>query len=67
MIGHASSIQYIVSIEVLKSGRITYVSQDGNQEFISLLTCIYVNKSILLSALIYSEKLKILQDIWILD
>ena len=56
MIKHASSTQHVMPVEALKSGRITYISQDGNREFISLLVYICADGLILPPALIYSKK-----------
>ena len=43
----------MVFMKVLKSGRITYISQDRSREFFSLLACICVNNTALPSTLIY--------------
>jgi hypothetical protein len=39
--------------EAYKSGRIHFIAQDGNQEFISLLTYIYTDGTLIPPALIY--------------
>ena len=57
-------MQYILSREALKQGRIIYAVQD-NREFITLLACIYKDGTILLSALIYKGEPETIQDIWL--
>ena len=52
-IGMASATQRIMTLKALLSGRITHASQDGSQEFISLLAYISATKAALPSALIY--------------
>ena len=49
----ASATQRIMTLEALLSGRITYASQDGSREFLSLLAYIYADGSALPPALIY--------------
>ena len=53
LIGMASAIQRIMTLEALLSGRITHASQDGSREFLSLLACICADGSALPPALIY--------------
>ena len=53
LIGMASATQRIMSLEALHSGRITHASQDGSQEFLSLLASICTDGSALPPALIY--------------
>lgn len=56
-----------MTLEALKSGRITHASQDGSREFISLLACICADGSTLPPALIYQGESGTLQDSWIED
>ena len=56
-----------MTFEALLSGQITHASQDGSQEFISLLVCICADRSVLPPALIYQGDSGTLQDIWIED
>ena len=63
LIGQASVTKRIMSVEALKSGRITHASQDGSREFISLLACISAMGAYLPPALIY--KGEHLQDSWL--
>ena len=65
VIGQASIIQRIMSLEAFESGRITHASQDGSREFISLLACISANDVALPPALII--KGEHLQDSWLED
>ena len=58
-------IKRIVSREALKSRRIIGASQDGNREFITLITSIYTDRSYLPPALIYKGESKDLQDSWL--
>ena len=57
----------IVSYKVLKSQHILSVSQDGSQEFISLIVAICADGSHILPALIYKGKLHDMQDTWLDD
>ena len=66
MIGQAGAIQRIISREALENGRITYASQDGSREFISLLACINATGAALPPSLIYKGE-SILQDTWLED
>ena len=52
-----------MTLEALKSKRITHVNHDDSREFISLLICICVNDTALSSALIYREES--IQNIWL--
>ena len=56
LIGIASVIQRILSLEVLLSKRIIYASQDGNREFIILLACISAAGIALSPAIIYQSE-----------
>jgi hypothetical protein len=53
IIGQASAIKRIMSLEALRSGRITHASQDNNREFLSLLACIGADGDVLPPTLIY--------------
>ena len=55
----------IILFESLKEKRITSTSQDGNREFITLITSICADGSHLPSALIYKSESYDLQDIWL--
>ena len=66
MIGQAGATQRIMSREALENGRITYASQDGSREFISLLACINATGAALPPSLIYKGE-SILQDTWLED
>ena len=67
LIGMASAVKQIMTLEALESGRITHASQDGSREFISLLACICANGTALPPALIYRGDSKTLQDTWLED
>ena len=67
LIGMASAVKRIMTLEALESGRITHASQDGSREFISLLACICANGTALPPALIYRGDSKTLQDTWLED
>ena len=67
MIGQASATKRIMSREALESGRITYASQDGSREFISLLACISATGVTLPPALIYKGDSTTLQNTWVED
>ncbi len=66
MIGQAGATQRIMSREALENGRITYASQDGSREFISLLACINATGAALPPSLIYKGE-STLQDTWLED
>jgi DDE superfamily endonuclease len=53
--------------EAYKQGRIRYVSQDGNREFISLLACACADGTTLPPALIYQGSSGDLQNTWMED
>ena len=55
-----------MSREALENGRITYASQDGSREFISLLACINATGAALPPSLIYKGE-STLQDTWLED
>ena len=63
----ASATQRIMTLKALLSSRITHTSQDGNREFISLLTYICANGTALPPALIYQGESGTLQDTWLED
>ena len=65
LIGYASAIKRIMTLEAYESGRITHALQDGNREFISLLACICANGTALPPALIYRGES--IQDTWLDD
>ena len=67
ILGTASSLKQIMTLEALKSDRITHVSQDGSWQFISLLASIGANGVALPPALIYKGKSRTLQDTWVDD
>ena len=56
LIGIASVTQRILSLEALLSRRITYASQDGNREFITLLVYISAAGIALPPAIIYQSE-----------
>lgn len=56
-----------MSREEYESGRIQYVQQDGNREFISLLACVCADGSALPPALIYQGTSGDLQNSWVED
>jgi hypothetical protein len=58
----AHAIKRIMTHDALKKGKIMGASQDGSQEFISLLACICANGTALPLALIYLGKSCDLQD-----
>ena len=60
LIRMVSVIQRIITFEALLSSRITYISQDGSREFISLLVYIYANGTALPPAFIYQGESSIL-------
>ena len=60
-----AAIKRIMTFEAYESDRITHVSHDDSQEFISLLTCICVNDTALSSTLIYRNEA--IQDSWLKD
>ncbi len=57
----------IISIEALKSKKLLGASQDGNREFITLITTIRANGSCIPPALIYQGASHDLQDTWLDD
>ena len=57
----------IMSKKAHETSRITSASQDGNQEFISLLTCVSAIGVALPLALLYKGELGDLQDGWLQD
>ena len=67
LISMASAVKRIMTLEALESGRLTYASQDGSCEFISLLACICANGTALPPALIYRGDSKKLKDTWLED
>ena len=67
IIGQAARTQRIMTSEALEAGRITFASQDGSREFISLLACISATGVALPPALIYKGDSTTLQSSWIED
>ena len=67
MIGFMAAVKRIMTLEAFESGRITFATQDGSREFISLLACICANGTALPPALIYRGDSKVLQDTWLED
>ena len=63
----ANQTQRIMSIEALRSGRVTHASHDGSQEFNSLLTCIAADGTSLPPALINQGEVRVFQDTWLED
>jgi hypothetical protein len=53
--------------ESLKTAQCKYTYQDGNREFISLLACICIDGTTLLSALIYQSNSYDIQSTWVQD
>ena len=56
-----------MSIEALKSGRITNAKTDGNREFLNLLACICADGTKLSVGLIYKGESHDLQESWVDD
>ena len=56
-----------MTTDALKSGRIIGASQDGSQEFTSLLACICADVSKLPPALIYKSESHDLMSSWVSD
>jgi hypothetical protein len=54
-----------MSLEALRSGRITHAVTDGNREFVTLLACVCADGSKILVGLIYKGELYDLQDSWV--
>ena len=67
LIDRSDIFKRIMSKQVYKEAKITHIQQDGNRQFISLLTCIYADESKLPSTLIYQGASHDLQDTWIED
>ena len=67
LIGMINQTQRIMSIEALRSGRITHACQDESREFISLFACIAADETALPSALIYQGEARVFQDTWLKD
>ena len=61
------TIKHIVSIKQLKSKKLLGASQDGSQEFISLLASICTDSTALTPILIYENKSGNLQNNWLED
>jgi hypothetical protein len=53
IIGFSNVVKHIMSLEAYKSGRIQHAQIDGNREFISLVTSICIDSSLVLLALVY--------------
>jgi len=54
-----------MTLEALKSGRITHTMTDGNREFITLMACICADGTSLPVSLIYKGESHDLQDSWV--
>lgn len=67
LIGHASATKRILTRSAYEQGRVRYVQQDGNREFVSLLACVCADGSALPPALIYKGASHDLQDTWLED
>jgi hypothetical protein len=67
IIGMAAVTKRIMSKKAHETGRITGASQDGNQEFISLLACVSAIGVALPPALLYKGESGDLQDGWLQD
>jgi hypothetical protein len=67
IIGMAAVMKRIMSKKAHETNRITSASQDGNQEFISLLTYVSAIGVALPPALLYKGELGDLQDGWLQD
>ena len=65
LISYASATQQIIFLEIFKSERIQYISEDSNKEFISLLAYISANSTALPLILIYKDNSFSLQDTWL--
>ena len=55
----------IMTLEALRSRRITYTMTDGNREFVILMACICANRTSIPVSLIYKGELHDLQDSWV--
>jgi hypothetical protein len=58
-------VYQIMTLEALRSGKITYTMTDGNWEFVTLLACICVNGMSTPVSLIYKGESHDLQDSWV--
>ena len=56
LIDYVSAIKRIMSLDAYESDRIIHVLQNGNREFMNLVTCICVNNIALSFALIYQDE-----------
>jgi hypothetical protein len=67
IIGFSNVVKRIMSLEALKSGRITNAQTDGNREFISLVASICANGTSIPPALVYKGESHDLQSSWLDD
>jgi hypothetical protein len=67
LIGMAAITERIMVKKAYETGRITDVSQDGNREFINLLTCVSAVEIALPPALLYQGESEGLRDGWLQD
>jgi prepilin-type processing-associated H-X9-DG protein len=67
IIGLANRTKRIMSIEALRSGRITHALTDGNCEFVTLLACICADGTKIPVGLIYKGESYNLQNTWVDD
>jgi hypothetical protein len=65
IIGLSNVVKRIMSLEALRSGRITNAQTDGNREFISLLAGICVDGTSIPPALVYKGTSHDLQSSWL--
>jgi hypothetical protein len=65
LLGLAHALKRIITLHAVKSRRIIGASQDGSQEFLSLLACICANGTKLPPALIYRGESHNLLDSWV--
>ena len=54
-----------MTLKALRSGRITHMMTDGNQEFVTLMACICADGISIPVSLIYKGKSHDLQDSWV--
>ena len=57
--------KHIINLETLKTGKIKYISQDDNREFLTLFVSICADKTAFPLFLIYKSDSNIFQDTWL--
>ena len=67
LLGLAHAVKCIMTLHAYKTGWIMGASQDGSQEFLTLLACICVDGTKLPPALIYQGDCADLLDTWVAD